>query len=661
MNSKRLLFISLWLVGLLLAVWGVTYTFANRNDNHQTYLPLITNGDTVPFVLTTIQLPAGSHPHGIALDPTNQRAFVGNHEANTLSILDTAAFVLSHTIPLPNASGPNGVAYHPITQIVYVANRNSNNVSFVNPQMGNIFRTEPVGEQPDGIIAGDSHVYVANFASNTISAIWVWSIVPPITIPVGNQPALFAADPQTGLIYLSAHGSDQLYYLKDASVYNTLPGVPSPYGLAFDPTTQQLYAANRGSSHTITIVNVNPNHIASTIDVGQEPYIVAVNPRTGHIFVSVGNAVHVYDRRDHALLTTIPLNGTADEGIAVDPARNLIYLTSGDADLVTVIQDTMTYDLAYTTIQTSDSDPIGRIIISDDTGRHHTPLTNPTLLSAGQPTWRPDGRLLLYTAHSATDPADAPDIWQQETSGANQVNLTNSPEEDTMPVWSPDGNRIAWRRDFQIWVMDANGENKTQLTPDDLTATMPAWSPDGQWIAFSAFAGPNYDIFIIPASGGDPINLSNNPATDITTSWSADSLEIAYESDRDGNYELYKVNIAALPTLTTTRLTNNPANDHAATWSPDGTTIAFLSDRTAANHFHLYQMQPDGSNQQPIAGIGSVQRPFAWSPDGQWLAAQVSLFENAELYKIHFPTGRTLRLTTNTTWEEHPIWRPDTW
>jgi TolB protein len=527
--------------------------------------------------------------------------------------------------------------------------------------MGNVFRTLEVGEQPDGIIAGDSFVYVANFASNTVSAIWVWSIVPATTIPVGSEPSLLAADPQTGMIYLSAHGSSELYYLNDTSVYNTLPGVASPYGVAFDPITQQLYAANRGPSQTVTVVNVNPNHIAATLDVGQEPYIVAVNPRTGHIFVSVGNLIKVYDRRDHALITTIPINGTADEGIAVDPSRNLVYVTGGDADLVTVIQDTMTYDLAYTSIQTTEGDPVGAIVVSDDSGRHLTTLTNPALVSAGQPLWRPDGRTLLYAAHSSSDPADAPDIWQMETGGANQVNLTNSPEEDTMPVWSPDGSRIAWRRDFQIWVMDANGENKSQLTPDGMAATMPAWSPDGQWIAFSAFAGPYYDVFIVPAAGGDPINLSDNPATDITTSWSADSLEIAYESNRDGNYELYKANIAALPTLTTTRLTNDPANDHAATWSPDGTAIAFLSDRQTANDFHLYRMEPDGSNQQPIADISGIQRPFAWSPDGQWIAVQMGHFENAELYIIHALTGRPVRLTTNDTWEEYPVWRPDTW
>jgi YVTN family beta-propeller protein len=680
MNSKRLLSLSLWLVGLLIAVWGATHTFAARNGSQTTYLPMIANGDPAPFILATIPLPAGSHPHGIALDPINQRAFVGNHHANTLSILNTAAFVLSATIPLPNANGPNGVAYHPTTQTVYVANRNSNNVSFVNPQLGNVFRTEAVGELPDGIIAGPSYVYVANFGSNTVSAIWVWSLVAPTTIPVGSQPAMFAADTQTGMIYLSAHGSNELYYLNDTSLYNTLPGVPSPYGVAFDPITQQLYAANRGSSQTVTVVNVNPNHLAATISIGQEPYIVAANPRTGHLFVSVGNAIKVYDRRDHALITTIPLNGTADEGIAVDPTRNLIYVTSGDADLVTVIQDTMTYDLAYAAVQTSDDAPIGQIIVSDDSGRHLANLTNPALLSASQPAWRPDGRTLLYTAHSATDPTDSTDIWQMETGGANQVNLTNSPQEDTMPAWSPDGSRIVWRRDFQLWLMDANGENKTQLTPDGMAATLPVWSPNGQWIAFSAFADPSttlpevpatrlqtsgrlssYDIFIIPAVGGDPINLSNNPATDISPSWSADSLEIAYESDRDGNYELYKANIAALPTITTTRLTTNPANDHAATWSPNGTTIAFLSDRQTANDYQLYRMEPDGSSQQPIAGIGNVQRPLAWSPDSQWIAAQVGHFENAELYKLDIATGRALRLTTNNTWEEYPVWRPDTW
>lgn len=660
MNKKRLL--SVWLVGLLLGIWGIAYTFAApvQRGNQTTYLPMIANGDSIPFILTTIQLPAGSHPHGIALDPEHQRAFVGNHQANTLSVIDTAAMVLSTTIPLPGADGPNGVAYHPITQIVYVANRNSNNVSFVNPALGNVFRTLEVGQLPDGIIAGESYVYVANFGSNTVSAIWLWSVLPAVTIPVGSQPSMLAADPYSDFVYLSAHGGGEIYYLRDTSVFNNRPDVPEPYGITFDPITQQLYAANRGGNQRVTIVNVGPNYVAGSIEVGQEPYVVAVNPRTGHIFVSGGNVVKVYDRRDYRLITTIAINGTADEGIAVDPSRNLVYLTSGDADLVTVIQDTMTYEVAYTAWQTA-GDPVGQIIISDDSGRHVDPLTDPAGQSASQPMWRPDGRLLLYTAHDPSNPDDTFDIWTMETGGANQVNLTNSPEEDTMPVWSPDGSQIAWRRDFEIWLMDANGDNPTRLTPKGMAATMPAWSPDGEWLAFSAFDGPLYDVFIAPASGGDPINLSNHPATDITTSWSADSSEIVFESNRDGNYEIYKANISTLPAVVVTRLTTNPANEHAATWSPDGTQIAFLSDRQSPLHFQLYRMEPDGSSQQPIAGIGGIQRPFAWSPDGNWIAAQVGLFENAEIYKIEVSSGRAVRLTTNSREEVTPVWRPDSW
>src|SRR5512139_2131124 len=69
------------------------------------YLPFIAKpAPTVPYVLVKIKLPPGSHPHGIALDLNGKRAFVGNHQANTLSVIDTAAMTLAATIALPAAA-----------------------------------------------------------------------------------------------------------------------------------------------------------------------------------------------------------------------------------------------------------------------------------------------------------------------------------------------------------------------------------------------------------------------------------------------------------------------------------------------------------------------------------------------------------------------------
>ena len=60
------------------------------------------------------------------------------------------------------------------------------------------------------------------------------------------------------------------------------------------------------------------------------------------------------------------------------------------------------------------------------------------------------------------------DVCVVNSDGTGFRRLTNAPGEDTMPAFSPDGNRIAFvsSRDENrdVWVMDANGNNQRRLT-----------------------------------------------------------------------------------------------------------------------------------------------------------------------------------------------------
>ena len=51
------------------------------------------------------------------------------------------------------------------------------------------------------------------------------------------------------------------------------------------------------------------------------------------------------------------------------------------------------------------------------------------------------------------------------------VNLTDSPSEDALPIWPPDGVRIAFESerdgDAEVYIMNADGSGLTRITDSD--------------------------------------------------------------------------------------------------------------------------------------------------------------------------------------------------
>ena len=72
-------------------------------------------------------------------------------------------------------------------------------------------------------------------------------------------------------------------------------------------------------------------------------------------------------------------------------------------------------------------------------------------------------------------------------------------------TWSPDGRYIAYSSDrggkFDIWVQQVSGGNPVQITKGPAHNWQPDWSPDGKYITYRSEEGDG-GIFVIPASRG---------------------------------------------------------------------------------------------------------------------------------------------------------------
>jgi Tol biopolymer transport system component len=121
--------------------------------------------------------------------------------------------------------------------------------------------------------------------------------------------------------------------------------------------------------------------------------------------------------------------------------------------------------------------------------------------------------------------------------GSDPQRLTESSGEDSWPVWSADGTKMAFasHRDghAEIYVMDADGSNQGRVTntPQPGESWMPSWSPDGKYIAFSTSDYRAADIYKVKPDGTGLTNLTNLPAGHDASypSWSPDGSRIIYQ------------------------------------------------------------------------------------------------------------------------------------
>jgi Tol biopolymer transport system component len=200
------------------------------------------------------------------------------------------------------------------------------------------------------------------------------------------------------------------------------------------------------------------------------------------------------------------------------------------------------------------------------------------------PSLSPDGTRLVYMGPAIDGPADG--LYLTELASGITARLANTTRGDINPLWSPDGQTIAFTRGpssgligapgpYNVMLTGADGTNLRQLTEGAAANYAMAWLPDGKQLLVSVALRAGASLHLLDVQTGQV-----RPLFDIN----------------------YNGTVAV---------------------SPDGKRLAF-EEMLPLDKYGMFVSDLDGSHRRLLAnGDPYIVTVPAWSPDGNWVIASV--------------------------------------
>jgi dipeptidyl aminopeptidase/acylaminoacyl peptidase len=265
-------------------------------------------------------------------------------------------------------------------------------------------------------------------------------------------------------------------------------------------------------------------------------------------------------------------------------------------------------------------------------------------------------------------------LWIANIASGESRPLTNGPDNESAPCWSPDSRWLAYSSKAlkgseqavpetpQLFLISPQGGKPERVCTMPNEVSEIAWSPDGKWISFLSLDGekPGRDPRVMQPGKGRHTRLwtvrliNSNTASDTpqavtpdgvsiwSYAWSPDSQQIAvYFANGTEETDWYRGQIGVVAAMggAIHQVSQLARQACGLTWSPDGERIAYVSGEWSDPGFNggdiFIHTLADNSVRNLTPALAWSPAWCRWFPDGQrllcagWdgLVSRISIFD----------------------------------
>ena len=271
-----------------------------------------------------------------------------------------------------------------------------------------------------------------------------------------------------------------------------------------------------------------------------------------------------------------------------------------------------------------------------------------------QPLWlrsctiSPDGQTIAFTYMG--------DIYTVASTGGRATQLTSNEGYDGYPVWSTDGQQLAFASDregsLDVFVMTSGGGNRQRLTTSSASEVPVAWTADGRIVLRRAGnptpqdltfpSGTFYHLYAVPATGGRQRLFSELTMDDLCIGPQGQLLYVDVKGYEDKFRKHHTSPITRDVWLYNNKeyrkLTTYKGEDHNPVWAADGQSFYYLSEQDGTLNVYARSLA-DGADKQLTNFKGNPVRYLSASRDGR-----LCFSYDGELYTMNASGGEPTRL-----------------